>query len=612
MAAEKKHTAPAVLRQPFSDEVAESVTLRQTEATNDSTVLTEWRENPVPSEPPDESAENSSRIEEAPLTSQQSSNGTNEKLDKQSDMPDSESKSEIKPRSLASPRFRNAQGLTNPQPPVAAQISDIKYATLWSRFVANLFDSCVAGAIGAIVLMLIIYIAPTNTIEPIFGGSYFSEMGPALLIYFFILSAASWSIPLIVPCLWFACMSSCMPDYLLPEGMSAWTTTIWLGFLTLAMIVPQTIYSACLESSSRRATLGKRLLGILVCNDDDKSQISFQSAVDRYLFKAGSFITLLTGFLVAWDSPRRLCLHDRMSGTVVLEGHATEDGLTTDPKHLLQISKQQQIVSSLIFLSLVVVLLRVTFHDAIEEQSVRMTALVQEQMPNKPAAVQAWLNVFWHQASHQKWQDAELAIQQATDLSKKHFGADSPQYLSELLHIGTTNFFAANNFASDHKGRDLAVRQRQTFAAFDEALAILQRHPEMAVSAECLTVPVEDPSSPQKPLDTFGIPATSSLSIGDVRLLYARILCESYSWMEGMSQLTQVAELHKGNDSWWKQKFSHKNARALEFARTLNKCTYYLDLSADRAAQEKLKLRRLALLKPLKSVLKPWNLNEIR
>jgi uncharacterized RDD family membrane protein YckC len=619
MAAEKKHTAPTALKQPFSEEVVESVTLRQTDAADRSIVLTETKErtdlseeHTVPSEPTYSAEEDSRQIEETASRSPHPSDDSDGKSDKKLNSPITESKSEGRPRSLPSARFRNAQGLATAQQTVASQISDIKYATLWSRFVANLFDSCVAGAIGAIVLMLVIYIAPTNTIEPIFGGSYFSEMGPALLIYCFILSAASWSVPLIVPCLWFACMSSTMPEYLLPEGMSAWTTTIWLGFLTLAMIVPQTIYSACLESSSRRATLGKRLLGILVCNDDDKSQISFQSAVDRYLFKAGSFVTLLTGFLVAWDSPRRLCLHDRMSGTVVLEGHSTEDGLTTDPKHLLKLSKQQQFVSGLIFLSLLVGLFRLTFHEAIEEQSIRMTALLQERLPNKQAAVQAWLDVYWHQAAHGKWQDAELAIQQAINLSKTQFAADSPQYVSELLHIGMTNFLAANHFASDHKGPDFANRRRQTFSAFNEALSVLQRHPEMTISAECLTVSIGDPTWPQKPFDTFGIPATASLSPSDVRLLYARILSESSSWMQGMSQLSQVAEQHPGNDPWWKQKFSHGNARAIEFARTLNKCSFYLCLDADERAQEKIKLRRLALLKPIKSVLKPWNLNEIR
>lgn len=77
------------------------------------------------------------------------------------------------------------------------------------------------------------------------------------------------------------------------------------------------LYSAVLESSAWRATLGKRLAGLEVV-DLQGSPISFSRASARHAAKMLTILTVGLGFLTVALTDKRQALHDMMAGTVVV------------------------------------------------------------------------------------------------------------------------------------------------------------------------------------------------------------------------------------------------------------------------------------------------------
>ena len=96
-----------------------------------------------------------------------------------------------------------------------------------------------------------------------------------------------------------------------------------VGFFTgllanVAIVFVGWIYFAMLESSAKQATLGKRLLGIVV-TDEHGQRISFVRATGRYFAKVLSSI-MLVGFIMAAFMPKKQALHDLIAGTSVRTG----------------------------------------------------------------------------------------------------------------------------------------------------------------------------------------------------------------------------------------------------------------------------------------------------
>lgn len=91
-------------------------------------------------------------------------------------------------------------------------------------------------------------------------------------------------------------------------------TTIFV-FLTTAL---KWLYFTQLESLPIRATVGKRLMGIMV-TDLNGDRISFGRANGRYLSKYLSLITLLIGFLMPAFTKKKQALHDKIAETVVVK-----------------------------------------------------------------------------------------------------------------------------------------------------------------------------------------------------------------------------------------------------------------------------------------------------
>jgi uncharacterized RDD family membrane protein YckC len=88
--------------------------------------------------------------------------------------------------------------------------------------------------------------------------------------------------------------------------------------MSIVQILAFWLYFALQESSSLQATLGKRLLGLYVA-DEQGNRISFGRASGRLFGKFLSGMILYIGFIMAAFTQRRQALHDMMAGTVVLK-----------------------------------------------------------------------------------------------------------------------------------------------------------------------------------------------------------------------------------------------------------------------------------------------------
>jgi uncharacterized RDD family membrane protein YckC len=83
------------------------------------------------------------------------------------------------------------------------------------------------------------------------------------------------------------------------------------------MFVVQILYFAIMESTSKQATLGKMVLGIVV-TDVEGNRISFGRAIGRNLGKIISTIMLLIGYLMIAFTAKKQGAHDMMAGCLVV------------------------------------------------------------------------------------------------------------------------------------------------------------------------------------------------------------------------------------------------------------------------------------------------------
>ena len=77
-------------------------------------------------------------------------------------------------------------------------------------------------------------------------------------------------------------------------------------------------YFAFLESSGRRATYGKEIMGLLVTTMDG-SRLNFQQASVRYIGKLVSFAILYIGFIMIGFTEKKQGLHDMIAKTLVIK-----------------------------------------------------------------------------------------------------------------------------------------------------------------------------------------------------------------------------------------------------------------------------------------------------
>ena len=101
-------------------------------------------------------------------------------------------------------------------------------------------------------------------------------------------------------------------------GIDRWDAKVFAGFAYISILaVGSWLYCAFMESSSWRATVGKRLLGLQVMDLEGK-RISFGQATVRHFMKFLSLFCLMIGFLMAGWTKRRQALHDIPADVLVI------------------------------------------------------------------------------------------------------------------------------------------------------------------------------------------------------------------------------------------------------------------------------------------------------
>ncbi len=94
------------------------------------------------------------------------------------------------------------------------------------------------------------------------------------------------------------------------------TYGVWGAFT----LIVSWLYYSLSESSRFQATIGKRLLGLLVFTQAE-GRLDFQRASRRFWSKLVSAAPAFGGFFLFFFDPKRRTLHDRLSRTIVLQAH---------------------------------------------------------------------------------------------------------------------------------------------------------------------------------------------------------------------------------------------------------------------------------------------------
>ncbi len=110
-------------------------------------------------------------------------------------------------------------------------------------------------------------------------------------------------------------------------GIDRWNAKVFAGFAYIPILaVGSWLYCAFMESSSWRATVGKRLLGLQVITTDGE-RISFGAATVRHFMKFLSLFCLMVGFLMPLWTKRRQALHDMPCDVLVIRARAPQFSL---------------------------------------------------------------------------------------------------------------------------------------------------------------------------------------------------------------------------------------------------------------------------------------------
>jgi len=161
----------------------------------------------------------------------------------------------------------------SPTPTAGAAVSPgvVQYAGFWRRLGASVIDGLIIGA-AQTVIQIILMVAGVIDLDALEAGPDSAEYARLMAVSY---------------------------------------------VLSGVMFVIQMIYFALMESSSKQATLGKMVLGIVVTDVDGK-RISLGRAIGRNLGKIVSSIILLIGYFMIAFTQKKQGLHDIMAGCLVV------------------------------------------------------------------------------------------------------------------------------------------------------------------------------------------------------------------------------------------------------------------------------------------------------
>ena len=147
-----------------------------------------------------------------------------------------------------------------------------KYASFWSRLLAIIIDYLLVNFVLSLIIALVIVVG-------------YADEGPDVVQ---------------------------RGDDLVRDLSESW------GPAQLLLLAGYWLYFAIMHSSAWGATVGKRVLGLYVV-DEEGHRLNFWQASIRFFGKLISSVVLFVGFLVALIHPRRQALHDLIAKTYVMK-----------------------------------------------------------------------------------------------------------------------------------------------------------------------------------------------------------------------------------------------------------------------------------------------------
>ena len=114
-------------------------------------------------------------------------------------------------------------------------------------------------------------------------------------------------------------------------GYDRWMSKVAAGMAyILVLSIGAWLYAAFSESSWRRATIGKRIMGLQVVTAGG-GKVSFGQATIRHFMKFLSLFTAGVGFMMAGWTKRHQALHDIPCDCVVIRVPQEESGALNEP-----------------------------------------------------------------------------------------------------------------------------------------------------------------------------------------------------------------------------------------------------------------------------------------
>lgn len=163
-------------------------------------------------------------------------------------------------------------------PPYAGYVAvpRVEYAGFWLRFLAYILDNVVIGIAAMMILIPLIFLTGLGSfLSKIHPDEDINDVGAFMLIGIVFLLA------------------------------------------TISLVITW-LYHAWMESSEWQATLGKRVLGLVV-TDLAGQRISFGRATARHFSKIiTNMVPLAIGYLMAGFTEKKQALHDMVAGCLVL------------------------------------------------------------------------------------------------------------------------------------------------------------------------------------------------------------------------------------------------------------------------------------------------------
>ncbi|HKD52559.1 MAG TPA: RDD family protein [Candidatus Acidoferrum sp.] len=172
--------------------------------------------------------------------------------------------------------FSTAAVMARPMNAQVATAPRVEYGGFWLRFLAYLVD-------GAVILIGICVVAiPLVFLTGL--GAYLSNINPE----------QDWN------------------------ENGAWAIIAVIFLLATASLVVTWLYHALMECSEWQATVGKKVLGLVV-TDMEGRRLSFWRATGRHFAKiVTNMIPLLIGYILAGFTDKKQALHDMIAGCLIL------------------------------------------------------------------------------------------------------------------------------------------------------------------------------------------------------------------------------------------------------------------------------------------------------